>query len=81
MDVADRGPQAMSLERQNWYGLHWGDFSSPSSNSALQFIRHRIKRIIFLLLLHLNWKEQVSIATEPTSPILTMVRRKQDRSF
>lgn len=66
----DGGPRAVALERENWCGLCWGDFSSPSSNSALQFIRHKLKRIVFLLLLHLNWEKQVSIAAEATSPTM-----------
>lgn len=47
VDVVDRGPQAVSLERQKWCGLCCGDFSFPLSNSALQFIRHEIKSITF----------------------------------
>lgn len=41
LDIVDRGPQAVSLAEQNTCGLHGGDFSSRSSNSAFQFIRQK----------------------------------------
>lgn len=62
-----------------WVAL--GRFFSLSSNSALHFMRHKIKRIVSVFWLYFNAGKQISVATEPTSVTLAMVRGKKDHNF